>query len=101
MGLRFILNGRIIDDGETSNPEVINTPAIGAFPPAKMTETDHSQDQDIQNLIRARNMGDTADAKQQAQNNAAQASATNLQPITSDVVTKATGYWAVKTNTSR
>ena len=90
MGLRFILNGRVIDEGETLGQEAINTEQTGGLV-FKKIEADHSQDPDIKNLIFARNMADAANAKLQAQTNSAQSSSTNLQSTTSDVVSKALG----------
>jgi hypothetical protein len=55
------------------------THVLGA--PTKTTEaTDHTQDSDIQGLIKARTMADANDAAQKAQKAAAVARATNLVP---------------------
>ena len=45
MGLRFILNGRVIDEGETLGQEAINTEQTGGLV-FKKIEADHSQDPD-------------------------------------------------------
>ena len=142
MALRFILNGRVMDDGETPNQETAEAPIQGVdgrtlipyvqsvyhqdgsvvrisdrvdiggrpLPPSgsytqvlstlKQAEaTDHSQDPDIQNLIRARTMGDVTDVAQKAQIATAIASATNL--VQTGSVPGTANYSAVVKPTSK